>query len=400
MRFYRRKTGRLLFSFLDEIGAVPILGEALGKHQEKVLKKFKLSVIDVASEAEVSDTRFFIFDDDLVFSEAFIEKVLSAAKESKHSLRFCLHPNSFNERFSLPNSKTESENRKFNFFFLQSAVDDAKKPGISGVFPNRLGIKDCYLEQVVYENRASLPDQIIPCGYYSYDQCDIFIAQILSPFHLLQANLAVLFLRFMPMKKLLPEWVFKTWLRPNSRLFFFALKMNNRIGKNCRIHPTAILEGVELGNNVTVGAYSVIRLSKIGSGTTLEEHAVVKYSVLGCNNYVSNGNQINGCMTYDGVFLIHGPYQVSIFGEKSTAMAVINCDIRLDQKTIQIQTVKGVLDSGQHLLGIAYGHGAKVGGGNIIAPGRIVPNNLHILPPPNIKMSFDESKRMNVSLDQ
>ena len=89
--------------------------------------------------------------------------------------------------------------------------------------------------------------------------------------------------------------------------------------------------------------------------------------------------------------MIHGPYQLSVFGEKSSCFAVINCDIRLDQKSIKIPTSKGMIDSRQPLLGIAYGHHSKVGGGNIIAAGRIVPNGSQIAPPDNIILDFQDT---------
>ena len=42
----------------------------------------------------------------------------------------------------------------------------------------------------------------------------------------------------------------------------------------------------------------------------------------------------------------------------------------------------------QTLLGVAYGHRSKVAGGNIVAPGRVVPNSCQIPPPKTILMKF------------
>jgi hypothetical protein len=96
-------------------------------------------------------------------------------------------------------------------------------------------------------------------------------------------------------------------------------------------------------------------------------------------------------MCYENVFLIHGPYQFSLFGRSVGVMAVINCDFRLDQKSIRFMSSEGLIDSKQSLLGICYGHNSVVGGGNIIAPGRIVPNEIKIPPPKSILISkFDE----------
>lgn len=385
INFYRRKTGRKLFGFGDLIGDVPIRGEALSALQKNIVLNAGFNLVDINQESEINDSNYFLFDDDLVFSPAFVMKVVAYAKEAKGagSLRFTVRKNSFNDRFCLPRFKNAVEDLKFPFYF----ISEEKR-----IF------KDVVIEQKIYKNEVTVPKQIVSDGSYHYDQCDTFIMQILSPFHLLHSNLAFIFLRYLGLRSLFPERIIQRWFPTNSKIFFRALKSKNKIGKNCKIHPTAILEGCEIGDNVTIGAYSVVRLSQVGSGSTLEEHTLVKYSVLGQNNYVSNGNQINACMTFDEAFLIHGPYQFSIFGKQSTVMAVINCDYRLDQKTIQIPTDHGLLDSKQPLLGIAYGHGAKVGGGNIILPGRIVPNHYRLAPPNFTKTSFEKIELENASL--
>lgn len=105
----------------------------------------------------------------------------------------------------------------------------------------------------------------------------------------------------------------------------------------------------------------MVRLSILGDNTYVGDSAVVNYSVLGRDNYVMTGNHLQFSLTYESVFTIHGPYQFSIFGRNTAVFATINCDIRLDEKTIAIPTQNGIVDSQQHLLGIAYGHEAKVG---------------------------------------
>jgi NDP-sugar pyrophosphorylase family protein len=186
-----------------------------------------------------------------------------------------------------------------------------------------------------------------------------------------------------------PHWLEKR-APVHSMLYVRALRSLNRRGRNCHVHPTAVLENAVLEDDVIVGAHTTIRHSYVGAGSTIDDHAFVVHSVLGRRNVVASGNHVNLCMTYDDVFLIHGPYQFSIFGRSSAVFAVINCDIRLDQKTIAIPTDVGMIDSKQPLLGIAYGHHAKVGGGNIIAAGRIVPNHKVIAPPPTIILKVGE----------
>ncbi len=216
------------------------------------------------------------------------------------------------------------------------------------------------------------------------------IAKVLTPFHLLQINLAANLMRLAKREHKVPKWVRASIAKDGSWLYYQGLKRMNSIGKQCQIHPTAVIEGSIIGDGVKVGAHAVIRFSQIGADTTIADNVGIINSVIGSNNTIYNSNFLVSVMTYDQVFMIHGPYQFSIFGRGVAAFAVINCDIRLDQESIKIPSPLGLLDTQQPLLGIAYGHHSKVGGGSIIAAGRIIPNGLHIVPNDQVITKFDQ----------
>lgn len=379
MNIYRIQTGRNLFSFNDPIGEVPLLNESLKSFQEKLVKELGHTLFEISNLDEVKDQRFLAFEDDLVFTKAYLQACLKSSEEKSGSLEFFLEDNSFNQRFLFPCVDEGSPQWCYAF-----RVYDRSSPTFSKVL----------IKQKIFENYIKLPRQIVPSGKYHVDQCEVWISKMASPFHLLYANLALNFGRTIKTQKRIPLPIQRLFFPIGSRLYYLALKNLNKIGKGCKIHPTAVLEGAQLGDHVTIGANCVVRMSSLGSGTTIEDNAVIAYSVLGKDNYVSAGNFINLCMTYENVFLIHGPYQFSIYGKDVAVMAVINCDIRLDNKEIVIPTDKGLVNSRQALLGIAYGHGAVVGGGNIIAPGRIVPNGFKKAPPENIILTkFEGDKK-------
>jgi acetyltransferase-like isoleucine patch superfamily enzyme len=237
--------------------------------------------------------------------------------------------------------------------------------------------------------QLAIPTQVVPTGTYTTHFNTLFAVEIISPFHLLQANIGLNVGRMIPFPSTLPVSIFKWFSKPFSRRTLWGLKRRNQIGKNCQIHPTAVIEGCQIGDNVIVGANAVLRLSIIGENTYIGDTAVVTFSIVGKNNYIMTGNHIQFCLTYESVFTIHGPYQFSIFGKNTAVFATINCDIRLDEKTISIPTENGIIDSKQYLLGIAYGHYCKVGASNIIAAGRIVPNRAILNPPDFIHLKFD-----------
>jgi len=370
---YRLHTKSTLFSFDDLIEEVPINGISLKKRQDDAFLKHGIKIIDILSKEEISEKNSFLFDNNLFFTPEFVKSAINNIVDISTPLRFCLKTNTFNQHFILPSNEKYTNKLAFNFYFNVKGSTQ---------------YKDCTLSQVVYKYNIHLPKELAADPVFHFDQCDTFITIILSPFHLLQSNLAMLTHRNVSYIKKIPNWILKKMAPVHSPLFYMGLRLQNKIGNKCRIHKTAVIEGATIGDNVTIGAYAVVRMSSIGDNTTLEDHATVHYSVLGENNYIAAHNHAAHCMTYNDVFLIHGPYQFSIFGRNCNIFATINCDIRLDKKHILIPTEYGLINSGLSFLGIAYGHNCKIGAGTIIAPGRIVPNGKHINPPAATITSF------------
>ncbi len=371
MKFFRLQSGRTLYGFGDAIAEVPLIGGQLGALQREAIESTGAELQDVTSESDIREARYVVFDEHVFLSKHAANYIYQRVKDATGSLRFCLQDNDFNRRFVLPSSSDSENYLRFPVYYRHND---------SGP------VIDDFVPQKTYANWARLPHQIMPGGKYHLDHCDTIIATIDTPFHLLQANMYANLLHSLWLRRL------AFWPRnersPHTNPFLYntGMRLLNRSGKRCRIHPTAVLEGAVLGDDVVIGAHTVVRLSHIGSGTTVDDQASVTYSVLGKDNHIANKNHVAFCLTYDDVFLIHGPYQFSVFGKGSAVFATINCDVRMDQRTIRIPGESGPYDSQQHLLGVAYGHGAKMAGGNIVAPGQIVPNG-HIQPPPDFIVS-------------
>ena len=371
---YRFITKSVLYQFGDEISNVPILSKSLGDWQAELCASQGIDLHNVSDKDEITETEYLIFDENCYFTESFLIQVKSVSDSSKVSLQFVLADNIFNERFVLPFEKPFKGEYHLGFRYVVDKTDE----------------KPFEISQKIYHFDARIPEQLVKGAVYSVPQCDTFAAHIISPFHLLQINMAVNLNRTIVIQQGKFLGFFKE-LKGRLGTFFFykALKRLNKIGKGSFIHPSAIVEGSVIGENVRIGAGSVVRLCHIGDDVTISDNVVVANSVLGDKTYISNSNFIELCMTYEEAFMIHGPYQFSIFGKNSASFAVINCDFRLDQENIKVPTNIGVIDSRQPLLGIAYGHGSKVGGGNIIAAGRIVPNNRFVNPPDSIILKFE-----------
>lgn len=375
MNIYRIISGTKLYSFGDDIKDVQIHRKSLGNWQNEIVSNMAYKLIDIKDKNSIKEKEYIIFSEDLFFTTLFFKEIINAINNTNTCLQFVLESNDFNIRFVLPTTKNTEGLHYFNIQYINGSSK----------------IEKCVIPQNIYSYDASIPSQIVKGGIYAMPQCECFAAQLISPFHLLQVNIAMNLNRTLVLQKNTKKGIEKYLKgRLGSFIFYSALKRINKIGKNCFIHPSAIIEGSIIGDNVRIGANTIVRLSQIGNNCTLSDNVVVSSSVLGARTYISNSNFIAFCMTFEEVFLIHGPYQFSIFGRNSSCFAVINCDIRLDQENIKIPTSEGIIDSSQPLLGIAYGHHSKTSGGNIIAAGRIVPNNYHIKPPDTIILKFNK----------
>lgn len=374
---YRYGAGAYLYGFEDPILEVPILEHTLGAFQESTCAKWGFEIIDVEDQSSIPivDEPYFCFDAKMVFTSEFLSEAIDCANtKSQQNIQFGLQPQPSAVQHALPITNHDAQ-LVFPFYYIGAHAD--------------LSFEEVLLKGKEYEWEIDMPTQVMPGGRYALNQNPVFAALLLSPFHLLGANMALNLNRGLALQEKLPNWLRARISKPFTRLTSMGLRLMNQKGKNCRIHPSAVVEGCILGENVTIGANAVVRMSVIGSGSFIADTAVVSFSVLGAQNFVSTGNHLVNSMTYPEVFTIHGPYQYSIFGKNAAVFATINSDIRLDLKTIRIPSAIGVMDSKQILLGVAYGHRCKIGGSNIIAAGRMVPNDYILNPPDFITLKFD-----------
>lgn len=198
-----------------------------------------------------------------------------------------------------------------------------------------------------------------------------------------QANMQALFAMTARAQQL--PWPRKLWAfaRGGGNLYG-AMGQLNTIGKNCRIHPTAVVELSEIGDDVEIGAYAVVRMSVIGRGSAISDHASVRGVVVGEGSCIANNNNVMFSLVYPNAFLISGPYQFSVFGRECVIMHCICCDTRLDGRGIKAEVAQGtVVGTPLRYLGSCYGHEVRAGAGTITGPGRAIPNGIHFLPNPN-----------------
>jgi len=190
----------------------------------------------------------------------------------------------------------------------------------------------------------------------------------------------------------LPKWklvVRGLWALLRARSFnkWKFLSKFNRIGKNCDIHPTAVIEGSTLGNGVKVGPYARILFSNVGDESLIMACAQLELCQLGERSLVSQRVYLRCCVLYPEA--VAGQYlmQQCILGRQAiTTNGAFSLDLNFE-KPIRVKLDGQLLSSGQQLLGSAFGHRSKIGTGIWMAPGRSVPNDVFLLRDPETILS-------------
>ncbi len=153
----------------------------------------------------------------------------------------------------------------------------------------------------------------------------------------------------------------------------------NQIGKNCRIHHTAILESCVIGDNVEIGAYCYLRAAVVGSNATIREKSSIKLSVIGAGAYILPTDIFN-CyigpnVTITTSILFHSAIAESTFIGGGVGFA----DLNATKSNIQITNAGKGSDSEQMFLGSCIAEHCFIGAGLLFQVATLVQHHTTIL---------------------
>ena len=167
-----------------------------------------------------------------------------------------------------------------------------------------------------------------------------------------------------------------------TRFDWWVLSHVNKIGKNCRIHPTARIEGSVIGDNVRIGANCYIQSSNIGDDVDINDYAHIRLCSIGSETQIITREWISGCVLYPRVFFAGRYMQFGVIGQDAQVYASMYYDFRLDGKPILTPFRGKLVDAKVPFVGPAIGHRAKIAGGLNLGPGCQVPNGITVYPNP------------------
>lgn len=369
------ETGTVIEPFGDNVSESLVLDRPLKDLQETILRDLGFQVERVTSLSAVKPTPgpTLVLHDTLFFTPRLLDEFLETIRQKRSggTFRLAVRKGLFTKLLAVLQETEETETTLC--FPLWFAPEGSFNSGAA--VPVQLDI-----DEESYE--GGFPNHMIGKDGYRFCVTSRPILSITHPLHLAMANMAANFARLADLKKMSLFEKIGTVLRARSLNKFHILAAVSRIHPEAEVHPTAVVEGSVVEKGAKIGAYAVVKFSWVGEKAFVDDHAGIKFSVIGRESYIANNCVTFFSVTYPRCFLISGPYQFSLFGYDSAMMNAIPSDYRLDGKPVSIKTRRGVMSTGLRFVGSVLGHRTKIAAGIIVAPGRMIPNDLTIFPDP------------------
>ncbi len=388
MKAYRIQTGARIELFDDPVGEVLIQNLPLAEHQAIAVREAVCELVDTASTDAIRDPAPHItFPDDLYLSWGMLSAFRELARQNPH--RPAVLALRRNERVDAlrhtQDVELTDEHMIYPVFYRVGGRHDEPTPlavDVEDGFPIR----------------KRLPKHVLATGEVVSFVTSRSILQIVTPMHLQLANMVAILNRVAGWSKnkgLLGHALgIAQWLGarlPGSStqrttvppIFYKYLQSQNVIGKNCDIHPDAVLEGCVLGDNVRVGAGSYLQFCHLGDHVDVSPSAVVLSSILGAGTQLVTREWLSLCVIYPNMFCAPRHMQFGVVGRDAQVFPSMYYDYRLDGRPLQTWFRGELVDSGFPFMGPVVGHRAKVAGGLSLAAGRMVPNDVVVLPNPD-----------------
>jgi len=391
MKIYRTRTGAKIECFRDPIGDVLILNRPLKNIQEEAIQEAGCILKDIASEADIQSKEEYIhFTDDLYLSAGILKTFLQAVSKTPDQPAVLAVP--LNRSLdAIASSQVLTIQDDSVLFPVHYRIPQST----SAPTPIQIDIQDGY------QLRKRLPTHVYPEGEIIHTVTDKSVIRIITPVHLHMANMLANLNRLAGMSPPgLVGWLFRLAKRLQSKkkkaerddqppeahpkappkAFYKMLGKMNQIGKNCDIHPTAVIEGSVIGDNVRIGAMSYVQFSHIGDEADIGNGACVFSSVIGAQTQLVTREWVSMCVVYPNVFFAPRFIQFALVGRDAQVYPSMYTDYRLDGKPLMAPRDGTLADIGIPFMGPIIGHRAKVAGGLILAPCRMIPNGVTVYP--------------------
>ena len=374
MRAYVIQTKKLISPFEEDVFNMPVGGVSLRQWQNRILQELNIPVVKVAHMDEIpKDGERLIFYDNVFFSRRGLRLFLNGCKQSSDkAAQFALPDETlFTKQFSdLQDSILQNKQRIFNIWVIRNGgrIEDAR--------PLEIEYKDRVQE-------LPLPTAITGLEKWEHPITSSVCLHVNHWIHVLQINLLSIQIRWIDTVMTRPIWVAWTLVKSifgKPRNFRSRIaRRANRIGKNVKIHHSAIVEGCIIGDNVEIGAQALVRGSIISEGAILQERVNVAFSVIGPKSFVSKHSVVHACASFENADMCMRGMQFCLVGRKAALTTRATPIDLAPGKKIRVEVDGEYIPINMPMLGTCFGHDVFIGADVYTAPGRVIPNGIKVI---------------------
>jgi len=372
MKAYMVTTNRTIEPFGDHPRDCLIVNKPLYDHQQEALSSEEVVLIPFSATVEIEDPDEHLeFTDNLYFTPELLHEFIQRSRSLQCRTRAALKPGTSTLRCvaATQNVDVHEDHVAYSLFYVPAEEYRTRKTQVVVMDTDH-----------TFET-VPMPAHLVEGGEYRVPLTDRLLLQVDHWTNVWAANVATL----------LGE-VARVMSRPKFSLLLMAMKarsfnkwsvlrQTNRIGRNCDIHPTAYIEGSRIGNNVKIGAMAIVRESIVGDRTYIANNAAVELSAIGENCELQGGAVVQYSVLYPGAFTFAKGINASFLGRDTfVGDGATLADFRFDGLGVTVMKDGEKVDTGSTYLGACLGHGVYIGAGCVVAPGRAIPNGMHISP--------------------
>jgi len=160
-----------------------------------------------------------------------------------------------------------------------------------------------------------------------------------------------------------------------------VMAVYQRVGDQCRIHPSAVVESSWLADGVEIGANAVVRGCVLAEGASVEPLAIVEGSVLGAGATVQRQAMVKYSVIGNRAHAA-GDMQLGLLDSRASLKKTAAL---LDQSVggaVRVLAWGRLVRAPLGFAGVGVGAGTVVGANAFVAAGRTVPAGIVVVPAP------------------
>jgi acetyltransferase-like isoleucine patch superfamily enzyme len=367
MKAYLLRQTRALAPFLRPASSLRLFRCTVRSRLRTQLERAGCTVVELDHDMDALDSATLepgslVVQDDVLLSDSFLKHFLRVLPERQRNYSCEVD----SARFAALNERAPSAS------FRSVAIRYYGAPAARTTELLRL------TPTTVFATRAGLPANLHTATDLCLHLLDFYALQLGQWFDFMTASAlyareySAAVIHFL--QRFLPAFVLRWLLRPAR-----SGSRTNMIGKNCRIHATALLEGCVLGDNVEIGPFCRLRCAVIGDDVVIREHSSVSLSFVGEGSYVMGGDIVSSYIGAKSAILTRMLYHL-VFGERSFIGGGSGfADFTAFGAEITACIGGQQIASGLRYLGSAVGDDCFIGSNLTFSPGRTIYDGMRIL---------------------